>query len=221
LLPKIIIQVDPKIYLKDPESSSLGRKIVGGSIELISKMGLECFTFKKLAEEINSTEASIYRYFENKHRILLYLCNWYWSLTEYQLVFLTTNVESAEERLLRIINLLTNKIVGDDSFEHIREQQLRQIVFSESVKAFLTKEVDVEDKEGAFISYKSLVERTSKLILEINPSYGYPHMLVSAIIEGAHILHHFADHMPYLTNNIRDENSVTEFYEQIVFKAIK
>ena len=68
LLPNISIRVNPSIYLKDPESSDLGRRIITGSIDMLDEMGLECFTFKKLGAKIKSTEASIYRYFESKHK---------------------------------------------------------------------------------------------------------------------------------------------------------
>ena len=61
---KIQIAVDEKLFLKDPNSSELGKKIVKHSIELIDKIGFESFTFKKLALEIGATEPSVYRYFE-------------------------------------------------------------------------------------------------------------------------------------------------------------
>ena len=38
---------------------------------------VEEFTFRKLAQKINTTEASVYRYFENKHRLLIYILAWY------------------------------------------------------------------------------------------------------------------------------------------------
>jgi hypothetical protein len=50
--------INPSIYIKDPESSDLGRKIVKRSIDLIHDYGIEAFTFKKLANDIHSTEAT-------------------------------------------------------------------------------------------------------------------------------------------------------------------
>ena len=81
-LSNITLKVNEHVYLKDPESSKLGKKIIQGSITLIEEFGFEAFTFKKLANHINSTEASIYRYFENKTKILLYITVWYWSWIE-------------------------------------------------------------------------------------------------------------------------------------------
>ena len=70
LLSNFKISVNPDIYLKDPESSELGRKIINHSIALIDELGFEQFTFKKLGVRIASNESSIYRYFENKHMLL-------------------------------------------------------------------------------------------------------------------------------------------------------
>ena len=44
LLLSLKIQVNNKIYVKDPETSSLGRKIIQESIILIDEMGFENFT---------------------------------------------------------------------------------------------------------------------------------------------------------------------------------
>ena len=46
-------------FLKDPQETKLGVLIVQNSIELIDEIGFEAFTFKKLAQKINSTEASV------------------------------------------------------------------------------------------------------------------------------------------------------------------
>jgi AcrR family transcriptional regulator len=221
LLSNINIQVDECLYLKKPESSALGLRIISGSIELIHEVGFDQFTFKKLAENINSTEASIYRYFESKHRVLLYLTNWYWSWLEYRMVFATTNVESPQERLKRVLNLLTEEVLEDGNIEHINEHKLHQIVLSESLKSYLSRLVDLDNEKGAFVPYKHLVERIANIILEIKPSYKYPHMLVSTVVEGVHLQRHFALHLPRLTNNIKGEDAIANFYNEIVFNAIK
>ena len=81
----IEIKISPNegLYLKEPQDSKLGINIIKYSILMIDEYGFESFTFKKLAKEINSTEASIYRYFENKHLLLLFLVNWYWEWVSY------------------------------------------------------------------------------------------------------------------------------------------
>jgi hypothetical protein len=77
------------LYLKNPESTALGKKIVCNSIVMIDALGFEKFTFKKLGEHIGSNESSVYRYFESKHALLVYLISWYWSWTEYKLIIAT------------------------------------------------------------------------------------------------------------------------------------
>ena len=67
----ININVSDALYLKNPESSELGKSILTNSILLINELGFETFTFKKLGEKMTSPESSIYRYFENKHMLLL------------------------------------------------------------------------------------------------------------------------------------------------------
>ncbi len=221
LLPKVAFRVNENTYIKDPESSELGRKILRGSIDLIYNDGLEAFTFRKLAHAIDSTEASVYRYFESKHKLLLYLTAWYWGWLEYRLVFATANIESGEERLERALRLLTEPVREDACFSHINEMKLDQIVIAESSKAYMTKAVDQENREGVFSGYKKLVERISTIILELNPSYKYPHMLISTVIEGAHHERFFAQHLPRLTDVVKGEDSITSFYCDLVFRAIK
>ena len=79
LLSNLTLTIPENIYIKDPQSSKLGRRILEYSIQIIRKEGLEKFTFKKLADEIGSNESSVYRYFENKHMLMLYLNSWYWA----------------------------------------------------------------------------------------------------------------------------------------------
>jgi len=110
LFSGIKIGIHEDLYVKDPESSALGKKIVEKSIVLIDEIGFDSFTFKKLGAEIGSNESSIYRYFENKHKLLLYLTSWYWAWKEYQLVFSTNNIEDPRQVLETAINVLTRRI---------------------------------------------------------------------------------------------------------------
>ncbi len=220
LLGQLTISVNESIYLKDPDSSKLGRKIISGSIAMIDAVGFESFTFRKLAAEIGSTEASVYRYFESKHKLLLYITSWYWAWQEYRLVFGLANIPSPYHRLEKAITLLTEEVVEDGSFAYINETTLNRIVISESAKSYMTKDVDEDNQHGVFLGYKRLVSRVSDIILEINPGYKYPHMLVSTIVEGAHQQRYFARHLPRLTDVVRGEDAIVEFYKDMVLKAI-
>jgi len=208
----IQIRINERVYLKDPESSELGRKIVAQGIALIDQMGFEQFTFKKLAKHISSTEASVYRYFENKHKLLIYLVSWYWNWLEYQLMFSTNNIESAHARLEIALRVISQPHLLGSNFVHIDKEALHRIVVAESPKAYLSKEVDDDNKEGYFLAYKRLCERIADIAREINPDYHYPTALISTIIESAHNQIFFAAHLPRLTELTKDNyDELTHF----------
>lgn len=221
LLSNLKISVSENLYLIDPASSKLGKKIIVSSIEMICEIGFEKFTFKKLSIAIDSTEASIYRYFKNKNQLLSYVISWYWGLMEYLLVFETTNISSPEIRLEKSLALISSNNNYKLIIEGIEIKKLHQIVISESPKSYLTKEVDTANKEGAYLNYKQFVARISNIIKEMNPAYKYPQMLLTTIIEGAHLQVFFADHLPGLTNKQKSADYITKFYTKIALQSIK
>ena len=113
VLSNLKIQINEKIFVKNPETSDLGKKILEQSILLIDDIGFDNFTFKKLGEKIGSNESSIYRYFENKHKLLVYLSSWYWSWMEYKLVFATANILDPKEKLKIAITIVTEKVTEE------------------------------------------------------------------------------------------------------------
>ena len=128
----IRIQISPTLYAKDPESSDLGRHIICKSIEMINTLGFESFTFKKLGEAIGSNESSVYRYFANKHTLLIYLVNWYWSWMDYKIVLQTANIDDPKEKIMHAIELLAADIKQDSDFSFINEVLLNKIIIMES-----------------------------------------------------------------------------------------
>ena len=80
--------------------------------------------------------------------------------------------------------------------------------------------MDQENEEGIFVGYKELVERVGAIVLEINPEFKYPNMLISTVIEGSHNQRFFAEHLPRLTNQVKGEDAICEFYKKMVFKTI-
>lgn len=221
LLDKIKITVKEGIFIKDPDSSELGKKILKGSIELIVECGFDTFTFKKLAKHIGSTEASVYRYFENKHKLLIYLNSWYWGWMEYRLVFQTANISNPREQLKKAIELVSEPVAEDQSIAHINEVKLQEIMINESNKAYFTKEVDRENKQGYFLTYKSLVARLAEIVLRINPDYPFANMLAATITEGALHQRFYSKHLPSLTNKKPKQDLIPEFYHQLALSAIE
>ena len=163
----------------------------------------------------------IYRYFDSKHTLLVYLTSWYWSWVEYRLVFSTTNVANPEVKLESALALITKDATQDNEISYVNEMLLHRIIISESSKAYHTKDVDKENAKGYYKTYKRVVQRISDIVLEINPSYAFPHMLISTVIEGAHHQRYFSKHLPALTNVEEGQNTIEKFYTDMVFKAIK
>ena len=200
LLKNLKVEINDKLYLKDPESSDLGKRIVSHSIEMIYDLGFEQFTFKKLGVVIKSNESSIYRYFESKHKLLLYLTSWYWSWIEYQLILETMVMTTDQDKLVRAVEILTQEISQDSNFSHINEVLLNKIIISEFSKSYLTKSVDQENKEGFFAIYKRLVVRLKDLIITVDATYKFPSSLSSMIIDGALHQHFLKDHFAAITD---------------------
>ena len=200
LLSNLKIAVPESIYLKDPESSELGKRIIENSIFLIDEVGFDAFTFKKLGFRIGSNESSVYRYFENKHKLLLYLTSWYWAWIEYQMVFDTHSISDPKKKLDKAIEMVTRSIKEDTQISHVNEIVLNRIIINENSKSYLTKEVDVENKEGYFVVYKRLIKRIKDMISEVNSKYKYPASLASTLVEGALHQHFLKDHFKSITD---------------------
>ncbi|MCU0400331.1 MAG: TetR/AcrR family transcriptional regulator [Algoriphagus sp.] len=201
ILKKIRVDVSSSLYLKDPFSSELGISIVREGSLMIQELGLEQFTFKKLAAKIGSAEAAVYRYFENKHKFLLYLNAWYWAWLEHNYVFVTANLIDPEERLSLAIRLMVEGPIYRQN-DHLDPDLLRYIVVNESLKGYMTKEVDSEHESGIFSQVYKFSDRVTSLIREINPGYLYPKTLVSTLMESTLMQSFNSQHMPGMMTDL-------------------
>lgn len=219
LISNIRIAVNPKIYVKDPESSDLGRRIISESINLLDKIGFEEFTFKKLGDQIGSNESSIYRYFENKHKLLVYLCSWYWGWIEYQMAFSTANIANPTDKLKAAIKVVTRQLTDDPKTDFLNEQVLQRIVISEFFKVLQTREVDDENKEGFFLIYKGVINSLRAIIEEVNPDYPFSRSLASTVVAGSLHQQFLGAHLKTITN-VGPATSATEFYTHLTLKTL-
>lgn len=220
LLSNLKITVPEKIYVKDPETSALGKRIIQHSILLIDEIGFDSFTFKKLGTKIGSNESSIYRYFENKHKLLLYLSSWYWAWIEYQMVFETYSIHDSREKLIKAIEILCRTTKEDSKFSHINEVVLNSIIINENSKSFLTKEVDQENKDGYFVIYKRIISRLRDIIIENNATYKYPSSLATTIVEGSLHQHFLKDHFSSMTD-CKDPVLPSDFFLNLTLNTLK
>ena len=219
---EVQIKMNETLYVRDPEQSELGKNIIKYSILLIQKKGFEVFTFKKLAEAIGTTEASIYRYFENKHKLLVYLISWYWGWLEFQIIYQTKNVQDSKAKLKQVITLLASTVQDDMMTSYVDESLLNQILISEGSKSYLTKHVQEDNKQEFFNPYKDLCKTVGEIILECNIQYKYPQSLASTIIEVAHLQNFFLHNLPALTDfdQTKKEDQIIEFLNNLVFSSI-
>ena len=220
---QLLIQMNEALFIRNPEQSELGKNIIKHSIQLIFKNGFEAFTFRKLAEDIGTTEAGVYRYFENKHNLLVYLTAWYWSWLEFQISYRTNNIKDPIVKLKKVIKLLATTVEDDVLTGYVNEGLLHQIVISEGSKAYLTKQVGQHNKLQFFKPYKDLCAIIGNVILECNNKYKYPKSLASTIIEMAHFQNFFMNNLPSLTDfgKSKEETEIIYFLNDLVFSSLK
>ncbi|MFY8185750.1 MAG: TetR/AcrR family transcriptional regulator [Bacteroidia bacterium] len=219
---EVSIKMNEKLFLRDPQSSVLGKSIVKEALALINELGFEEFTFKKLAQHTKTTEASIYRYFENKHKLLVYLIAWYWSYMEYKIVFGIQNIKSPEEKLRLIVNLLVNPEKIKISNQQLDEKKLNKLVVEEGSKSYLTKHIIEENRDKLFKPYKDLCGLFSSIIVEYAPSFKFPQSLATTILETSHSHKFYSANLPSLSNiKSGDNKKFVEYLEIVIFSALK
>ncbi len=221
----VAVQINPnkRLYVKDPQQTKLGRSIIGKSISMMLELGFEGFTFKKLALEIGASEMSVYRYFENKHKLLLYLLSWYWEWSKYCVLTNTRNITDPIEKLDLAIQTLIFPNKTEPLVAYINKLELFRLVIEESWKAYHTKDVDTENKEGFFLTMKALNKEIALLITAVNPNFAYPHALANTILEMSKNLIYDAYHLPSLgdvSNQDQVNEEVYSYLKTLTFKVL-
>lgn len=217
-------KLNDHLFLRDPETSELGKLIVSQGIEMINEIGFEQFTFKKLALRIDSTETTIYRYFSSKHKLLTYILNWYWNYLEFIANIRIQQIADPSEQLRTILEIITHVDGYTADFEVYNLEQLHGIVISESSKSYLVKEVDEINKELVFNPLKSLCQFIANVILAIQPGFMFPKSLASTLMETAHDQQFFSEHLPKLTDNKnrkQHKDYVLAYLNTLAFSALQ
>lgn len=216
------VKMNPNLYLRDPEGTDIGKQMIKYSVKMISEMGYEQFTFKKLSIEINSTEATVYRYFENKHKLLIYLVDWYWAFIEFQVIFQLNNIVKPIDRIKKLIDILVWEDNAETVFSELDQKALFYIAMAEGSKTYLSKDVDENNKVMLFKPYKDLCGRIALIFKEYNPKYKYPASLASTLVKAAHMQFYFMHHLPRLCDFSKNKNpkDIEAFLEHLVFGAL-
>lgn len=197
---KYAFQLSDKLYLKDPLASTVGRKIILHGAPLFLEQGLEDFTVKKLAVRAGTTEATVYKYFKNKHRLLQYYFQLYWTWLEQQIKVFTAVIDKPEERLMKAVQIICDipEVAADPGI--VTKEDLRALVIAEGSKAYLTHHVDEDNAKKLFAPYKHLVAYLANMIQGASPAVPYPRSLATTIVEMSHSLEFYRMHLPSLTD---------------------
>jgi AcrR family transcriptional regulator len=219
ILTQLNIQLDESLYLKDPMGTEVGHELVRTGAELIAHDGLESFTMKKLATELGSPESTVYRYFQNKNQLMLYISSWYWSLLEWKIAFATANLSDARQSLDKALQVLSG---GTEEVQTaiVHEQLLNKIVIRESFKSLHICAPNTESCERFFGAYLNLTQRLAELISNVHRAYPMPKALAVTLIETAHYQQFLQHFIPALTEVRVDNHHLQKLLHHIAFKAL-
>lgn len=189
-----------QLYVRDPRSTEVGQALLREGATLFLELGLEGFTARKLAERADTTEATVYKYFKNKHRLLQYYFQLYWMWLEQQIKVFTAVLETPEQRLIKAVEIICDipEVAADPGV--VSKGTLRELVKSEGAKAYYHVQVDKDNALRLFSPYKQLVSFVADRIAEVRPGEPFPRSLATTLVEMAHSLDFYSHHLPSLTD---------------------
>jgi hypothetical protein len=166
---------------------------------------------------MGSTEASVYRYFENKQMLLIYLTSWYWEYLDFNIMMNTKNIEDPFRKLKIAVKTVVDGMSEGTAIEYIDIKLLHQIIVEQSPKVIYTKKVSECEKAGLFSNYINLNSHISGIILECDPDFQYPSALASNIIKMAIDHTYYAENICSLTEITNCMVTRKEQIEKMIF----
>lgn len=219
---KYNFDLNKNLYLKDPMATAVGREIITAGAPLFLQEGLESVTLKKLAQKANTTEATVYKYFKNKHRLLQYYFQLYWTWLEQQIKVFTAISERPQDRVLGAVKVICKMpdVAADPGF--VEKDTLRELVIAEGSKAYMHVQVDEDNEKKLFAPYKSLAKYLGDMIAEWNPDYPFPVALATTVLEMSHSLRYYMHHLPSLTDfsETKDHDKIVEYINSLITKTL-
>lgn len=197
-MPRYIIEPDPGLALRDT-SSPIGSRILTEGLDLMIELGLEAFTFKKLAERIGSTEVTVYHYFANKQRLLQYYFQAYWLWLATHCRQEGKSLADPMERLRGDIKAMCGIWPTDARAGQFDPARLRELVINEGSKSFMHKNVDSDNELKLFKPYKDLCANIAAEVKACSPRLKHSRSFATTLVEMAHSLEFAMDHLPALT----------------------
>lgn len=192
------LDLDPSLTLRDP-SSPMGRRILQDGLDLMNEIGLEAFTFKKLAERMGSTEVTVYHYFANKQRLLQYYFQLYWLWLGILGEQSGKAATDPLDRLHSTIRALAGLWPGEVLAAQLAPSALRKLVINEGSKSFMHKNVDSDNELKLFKPYKDLCAQVASELKACSPRIKSPRSFATTLVEMAHSLEFAMLHLPALT----------------------
>ena len=217
----ITVEINDSIYIKDPLGTDLGQRIIRNAIILLDEIGFEELTFKKLAKKIESAEASIYRYFENKYKLLTYLVSWYWDFMHYMILMDIRNMKDPKEKLTSAIRTLVNSLDSTLTPDYIDETRLHRLVVENASKVYHTKQVDSLNTEGYYVNYKKLIKTLAMLIQDLSPDFKFPVAFATSIVEQSLNNEYYLEHLPGLTDALNSDEDARESTIKMIMYLIE
>lgn len=212
----ISIAVSPETYLRNPLQTELGRNIIKHGIDLLSEKGFQCFNFKHLACEMKSTEASVYRYFENKQMLLVYLTSWYWEYMDYLIMLNSRNIEDPKKRLKIAIRTIVNVASQEHPVDYIDLKKLHRIVVEQSTKVTHSKKLMNCNKSSLFSNFENLNNNLSEMITSCDPEFKYPSAMATNLLKMATDHTYYAEHICSVTEITNCRNTKYEQIEEML-----
>lgn len=193
------LRPDPALSLRDPEGTELGRAMLAGGLDLMNELGLEAFTFRKLAARIGSTEVSLYKYFPNKHRLLQYYFQLYWLWLRHLCGREVERADDARDALRRVVEAICGAWPKQVPPLQLEPAALRRLVIGEGMKSYLHRNVDDDNARRLFTPYKELSAFVAARLTACRRDVPMPRSFATTVIEMAHSLPFAMEHLPSLT----------------------
>jgi AcrR family transcriptional regulator len=197
-MPRYLIEADPGLALRNT-SSPMGTRILSEGLVLMNEIGLEAFTFKKLAERMDSTEVTVYHYFANKHRLLQYYYQMYWLWLATHCRQEGKGLKDPVERIYGDIRIISGLWPADARAAHFDPAHLRTLVINEGSKSFLHKNVASDNARKVFKPYKDLCAYIALEVKACSPRMKHARSFATTLVEMAHSLEFAMQHLPALT----------------------
>jgi AcrR family transcriptional regulator len=165
----------------------------------MNEVGLEAFTFKKLAARAGCTEVTAYHYFPNKQRMLQYYFQLYWLWLLAMIHQQKGAYQDPLDGLQSAIDSLAGSWPGSTLQAQLDPYELRRLVVAEGSKSYLHKNVDKDNALKLFKPYKDLVAEVAQLLQASAPEIEFPRSFATTLVEMAHSLEFAMHHLPSLT----------------------